>query len=165
MKYVRTICMLLCLVWMSACSSTAPEKRNETSQVQQESKEPHNDPEEDDKEQTRNMSVTFEGFKVLFELNNSKAATSLYDQLPLEVTIEDFSDNEKIFYPPSALDTTNTPLAQSQAGTLAYYEPWGDVVMFYEDFSSNSQLFALGHVVSGEEVVSELHGTITLQAE
>lgn len=164
MKYVRSISMLLCLVWMSACS-TASEKRTETSQVQQESKKPQNNPEEDGKNHTRNMSFTFEGVKVLFELNDSTAANLLYDQLPLEVTIEDFSNNEKIFYPPSALDTTNTPLAQSQTGTLAYYEPWGDVVMFYDDFHSNSQLFALGHIVSGEEVISDLHGTITLQAE
>ena len=47
---------------------------------------------------------------------------------PFTVEIEDYSTNEKIFYPPCELDTSDSPLATEGAGTLAYYEPWGDVV-------------------------------------
>ena len=42
----------------------------------------------------------------VYELNNSQAAAELYDQLPLTLEVEDYSTNEKIFYPPEALDTT-----------------------------------------------------------
>lgn len=78
--------------------------------------------------------------------------------------MEDYSTNEKIFYPDEALDTSNSPLAQAGAGTLAYYEPWGDVVFFYGDYNENPSLYELGQVVSGGELVSEMFGTITIEA-
>ncbi len=52
--------------------------------------------------------------------------------------------------------------ANGGSGVLAYYEPWGDVVMFYGDFNQNSSLYELGHVVSGEELIQEISGTITI---
>ena len=92
------------------------------------------------------------------------AADSLYEQLPLTLEVEDFSDNEKIFYPPEELDTTDAPLADEGAGTLAYSAPWGDVVMFYGEYSENSSLYELGQIVSGEELVGEMSGSITISA-
>ena len=113
---------------------------------------------------SQQISIQFGENTVLYELNNSQAAQSLYDQLPLTVEVEDFSTNEKIFYPADALNTADTPLAEGGAGTLAYYEPWGDVVMFYGDYSPNQSLYALGHVVSGDALVSEMTDTITICA-
>ena len=34
---------------------------------------------------------------VVFMLNNSVAAASLYNQLPLKIMVEDYGNNEKIF--------------------------------------------------------------------
>ena len=84
------------------------------------------------------------------------------EQLPLTVEIENYSTNEKIFYPPEKLDTRDSPLAKGGIGTLAYYEPWGDVVFFYGDYRENSSLFELGKVVSGEEMICEMSGTLTI---
>ena len=39
------------------------------------------------------------------ELNNSPSANDLYNQLPLSIDLEDYSTNEKIFYPPNKLNT------------------------------------------------------------
>ena len=112
----------------------------------------------------RQIRVTAEdGGEIIFELNESIAASDLYGQLPLSVEIEDFSDNEKIFYP-EELDTSDTPLAEMEIGTLAYYEPWGGVVMFYGEYSENSSLYELGHVVSGGELIPELAGTVEIEA-
>lgn len=97
------------------------------------------------------------------ELNNSPAANDLYNQLPLSIDLEDYSTNEKIFYPPNKLNTESTPKATSKIGTLAYYEPWGDVVIFYDDFRANNDLYELGHVISGEDILSELSGTVTIE--
>ncbi|HIQ99131.1 MAG TPA: hypothetical protein IAB23_05580 [Candidatus Scybalocola faecavium] len=110
------------------------------------------------------ITIQFGEHTVVYELNDSEAAQDLYDQLPLTVEVEDFSTNEKIFYPPNSLDTADVPLASNGSGTLAYYEPWGDVVMFYGDYSQNPSLYELGHVVSGGELVSEMAGTITISA-
>jgi hypothetical protein len=87
------------------------------------------------------IRVKANGKTVVVELNDSTAAKTLYDQLPLSIAVENFGGNEKIFYPPEKLDTANTPLAEScKVGTLAYYAPWGDVVMFYGSFGSASGL-------------------------
>ena len=110
------------------------------------------------------LSVTWGENQVIYALNDSSAASSLLEQLPLTIEVEDYSTNEKIFYPPQELDTSDTPTAAGGAGTLAYYAPWGDVVMFYGDYNENSSLFELGQIVSGEELVAQMSGTITITA-
>ena len=110
----------------------------------------------------RQISVQFGENMVVYELNDGAAATSLYEQLPLTVEVEDYSTNEKIFYPSQELETADSPLANGGAGTLAYYAPWGDVVMFYDDYSENPSLFELGQAVSGGELVGRMAGTVTI---
>ena len=110
----------------------------------------------------RQISVQFGENTVVYELNDGTAADSLYEQLPLTIEVEDYSTNEKIFYPPQPLDTNNSPLAQSGAGTLAYYEPWGDIVFFYGDYNENPSLFEPGQADSGGDLVSGMSGTITI---
>ncbi len=108
------------------------------------------------------ISIESNGNTIIFELNNSQAAQDLYDQLPLSVESEDYSDNEKIFYPSEDLNVSDAPEAEGGAGVLAYYEPWGDVVMFYDDFDSSSSLYELGRVVSGSEWIEDMSGTIEI---
>lgn len=76
--------------------------------------------------------------------------------------VEPFSNNEMTFYPPQKLDTSDTPLSSGEAGTLSYYSPWGDVVMFYDYRNPNGSLYRLGEVVSGKENIEKLGGTITV---
>ena len=99
---------------------------------------------------------------VLFMLNNSVAAESLYTQLPLKIMVENYGSNEKIFYPPTKLNISNTPSAEGPAGTLAYFEPWGNVVMYYGSFGRYSGLYDLGIAVSGGEHIKELKGEISV---
>ena len=113
--------------------------------------------------ETNQISVTCGDTQVVYELNDSPAAQGLLSQLPLTVEVEDFSTNEKVFYPPQELDTSDTPLAEGGAGTLAYYAPWGDVVLFYDSFSANGSLFELGEAVSGVENIGQMSGTITVE--
>jgi hypothetical protein len=114
-------------------------------------------------ETTMQITVKENGHTIVFELNDSQAARDLYDQLPLSVEVENHGSTEKIFYPPQKLNTASTPKADAQAGTLAYYAPWGDVVMFYGSFGSASGLYELGHAVQGEEYIKELSGTIRVE--
>ena len=104
---------------------------------------------------------------VTFQLNNSKAAKDLYNQLPLTIQVQNYSTNEKIFYPAAALDTNNAPEASGKVGSLAYYEPWGNVVMFYKPFSPSpgGRLYELGQAVSGSGDIQNLTGTIAVSKE
>lgn len=111
----------------------------------------------------RTMIVRDEvGHEVRYTLNDSQAATGFWNQLPLTCAVEDFSTNEKTFYP-EELDATGAPLAEGGAGTLAYYAPWGDAVMFYDSFSANNSLYELGEAVEGIELISQLSGQITVE--
>lgn len=112
----------------------------------------------------RRIRVRFGENTIVFELNDGTAADSLYAQLPLTVQVDDYSTNEKIFYPQQELDASDSPLATAGAGTLAYFAPWGNVVFFYGDYSENPGLFELGHVVSGAELIGRMSGTITIEA-
>lgn len=101
--------------------------------------------------------------EIIFELNDSLAARSLYEQLPLTLETENFSSNEKTFYPNRKLDVDDTPVASGGAGVLAYYEPWGDVVMFYDSFSPNSSLYELGEASRGADEIENLSGEIKVE--
>ena len=118
---------------------------------------------EEENVETSQISVTCGDMQVVYELNDSPTAQGLLSQLPLTVEVEDFSTNEKVFYPPQELDTSDTPLAEGGAGTLAYYAPWGDVVLFYDSFSANGSLYELGEAASGAEDISQMTGTITVE--
>ena len=117
--------------------------------------------EEDAMADERTITVTCGDATVTYELNDSPASDALLAQLPLALEVEDFSDNEKVFYPPEKLDVTDAPLAETgAAGTLAYYEPWGDVVMFYGSFSPSGALYELGRAVDGAGAISGFSGAI-----
>lgn len=110
----------------------------------------------------RKIKVQSDNYTVVYQLNNSKAADDLYQQLPLTIEVENYEEGEKIFYPPTPLDTENAPKSNGKKGTLAYYAPWDDVVMFYGTSGPASGLYELGMVVSGGSDVSKLKGKITI---
>jgi hypothetical protein len=59
------------------------------------------------------ISVKANGNTTAFELNNNTAARDLYDQLPLNIKVEDYSNNEKIFYPPEVAPVCWTDLRRN----------------------------------------------------
>ena len=77
----------------------------------------------------RRLSLAVRGVQYQFILNGSSAAEDLASRCPLDIVLENFADNEKIFYLDEPLDTGDTPLATGAAGTLCYFEPWNDVVI------------------------------------
>lgn len=114
-------------------------------------------------EEIMRISVKSENYEIIYQLNSSRAAAQLYAQLPLTVEAEPFGNNEITFYP-EALNTEDAPLSSGEPGSLSYYEPWGDVVMFYASCPPNNSLYELGTAVSGAEHIASLRGTITVSA-
>lgn len=110
------------------------------------------------------ICVRSNGYEVVFELNDSAAAKSLYAQLPLTIAVENYSNNEKIFYPPQKLDTENAVDADPVVGSLAYFSPWDNVVMYYGGASPYPGLYALGEAISGAENIKNLSGDIEITA-
>ncbi|WP_367341487.1 cyclophilin-like fold protein [Limosilactobacillus sp.] len=103
------------------------------------------------------------GHQVTIALNDSNAAKDLVQQKPSQVRIENYSNDEKTFYPDKKLDLGNTPRANAVVGTLGYFAPWGDVCLFYRDFGPAGGLYDLGMATEGKEQISLLSGTTQLE--
>ena len=100
--------------------------------------------------------------EAVFELVETKAAKSLYAMLPFTVKVENYSDNEKIFYPPRKVETGASEIESAcPAGTLALFSPWGNVVMFYGQAPKYPGLYVLGKAVSGAGRISSMSGSVT----
>jgi hypothetical protein len=162
----KIILVILCCFLLGGCgqeressqaanSETSIEQKNETQQEPSQS-------EETSQNTNMQISVTNNEYTIVYELNDSLAAKNLYEQLPLTMEVQNFSTNEKIFYPPEELDVSDAPEANTKAGSLCYYSPWADVVMFYQDYGTASSLYELGTAVSGVEYIGELSGTIEI---
>ena len=141
-------------------------KNESIPEVESSMETPSNDDNNDNEGDINNMkiSVSDGSNKVIYELNNSSASVDLYNQLPMELEVEDYSTNEKIFYPENELNVENTNEAsRGGSGVLAYYEPWGDVVMFYDNYSSASGLYVLGEATKGSNLIENLSGNIVIE--
>ena len=102
---------------------------------------------------------------ITYELNETSAAKSLYQMLPLEVKVQDYSNNEKIFYPPTAVSYGADCIeGYCPAGTLALFSPWGNIVMYYGAASRYSGLYILGKATEGADNIRNLTGTIRVEA-
>ena len=110
------------------------------------------------------MLITDGEHEIIFALNDTPAAQSLYAQLPLEIEVDNYGGNEKIFYPPEKLDGTDAIETGGEAGGLAYFSPWGNVVMYYGAFGQYPGLYVLGEAISGAEQIGQLSGMIHVTA-
>ena len=110
------------------------------------------------------ISVTDGEHTVIYRLNDSPSAISLYGMLPQDVIVEDYGNNEKIFYPGEKISTEGGLEGGGEAGALALFSPWGNVVMYYDSFSAYPGLYLLGEAIEGVDQVKNLAGFVHLEA-
>lgn len=139
--------------------SNAAERETQSASAQQETSE--TDQETTTSEYGMRMRVTAGESEVIFELNDTSAAISLYRQLPLTVNVEDNGNNEKIFST-AELSCTDVIDGDCLTGTLAYNSQTGSVVMHYGSASDNSGLYLLGEAIEGAGNISSLTGTVEI---
>lgn len=177
MRKALMLIMVIMIIFLCACSKeegamqekTPPEETTASpnlSDEEEEQAELKGGAKDEAKKKETNMQIRVrdqENHIIIFQLNNSSAAKSFYVQLPMSIEVENYSHNEKIFYPAEKLDTRDTPKAEGGSGTLAYFEPWGDVVMFYEGYGPHNRLYELGEVISGEAEIQALSRKIQIE--
>ena len=67
--------------------------------------------------------------------------------LPLDLTIDDYSNNEKIAYLPRKLNEEGSgPFANEAPDDLGCYAPWGNLAFFYESYRYSGGLIRLGRI-------------------
>ena len=119
--------------------------------------------EENDFSQTTSikMKLTTTMGDIIIKLNNSNAAQNLAAMLPLDLDFSDYNGTEKIAYPPEDIDVSDMAAGTApKAGDLTIYAPWGNLALFYQDWSYSSSLIPLGSIESGAEWISALDGVV-----
>ncbi|MGW5640918.1 cyclophilin-like fold protein, partial [Streptomyces sp. NPDC003832] len=101
-----------------------------------------------EKSTAMDIRVTLDGRPVEATLNNSPAARDFAALLPLTLDLEDFHGIERVADLPRKLDTHGAPApVAAQVGDIAYYVPWGNLALFYQDGPTPSaDLLVLGHL-------------------
>lgn len=100
--------------------------------------------------------------EILFELNDTSAARSFYEQLPLTAAVEKYSNNEKVFQPQKKLNCSKVQEGACPVGTIAYFSPWNNVCLYYGDAPRYTGLYVMGKAVSGAELIRNLSGKIQI---
>lgn len=80
-------------------------------------------------------------------IENSPAGRDFLMLLPLELTLSDYSGNEKIADLPRPLSSEGEPAAVTpKSGDIAFYAPWGNLAIFYRDGHHSPGLIILGRL-------------------
>ncbi|MFI0990549.1 cyclophilin-like fold protein [Streptomyces exfoliatus] len=101
------------------------------------------------------IRVTLNGRPVEATLNDSPPARDFAALLPLTLNLEDFHGIERVADLPRKLDTSGAPEpVAAKVGDIAYYAPWGNLALFYQDGPAPSaDLLILGHLdVSADQL-------------
>lgn len=112
------------------------------------------------------IRLTVNGETAIVELLDNDAAADFLSMLPLTVTFEDYNNTEKIATLPRELDIGGAPTScDPDVGSFAYYAPWGNLSVFYEDFRESNSLIPLGTFTSGIDIFAETDGEFTVMIE
>lgn len=94
---------------------------------------------------------------------NIHAVRDFAELLPLTLDLEDFHSTERVADLPHKLDTSGAPEpAAAKIGDIAYYAPWGNLALFYQDGpAASADLLILGHLgISADQLGRAEHITI-----
>jgi hypothetical protein len=98
-------------------------------------------------ETSMKIRVEFNGARMTATLYDNPSARDFASMLPLDLTIDDYSTNEKIAYLPRKLTEEGSgPFGNEAPGDLAYYAPWGNLAFFYGSYRYSSGLIRLGRI-------------------
>jgi hypothetical protein len=85
-------------------------------------------------------------------LYDNSSARDLASMLPLKLTIEDYSNNEKIAHLPRKLTEEGSgPFDNERPGDVGYFAPWGNLAFFYDSYRYSRGLIRLGRIDGGIE--------------
>lgn len=96
------------------------------------------------------LRFTFADQDFTATLEDTPSAHGLFSMLPLDLTIDDYSTNEKIAYLPRKLtEEGSSRFGNEEVGDLCYYAPWGNLAMFHGPYRWSHGLIRLGRLDHG----------------
>lgn len=91
--------------------------------------------------------ITVNGRQIRATLADNPASRDFAAMLPLELTLGDHADTEKIADLPARLRTEGLPAGfDPSTGDITWYAPWGNLAIFRRDFGYARGLVQLGRI-------------------
>lgn len=113
-----------------------------------------------------NIRLVVDGEPLPAIVEDNPAGRDFLKMLPLTLTLQDYNGTEKIGDLPHRLSTKGAPDGfEPAAGDLAFYAPWGNLALFYRDFSWSRALIRLGRITAGAEKLAAVRGDVSVTFE
>lgn len=99
-------------------------------------------------------------------LEDNPTSRDFAKMLPLKLAMRDYNGTEKICNLPGKLSTKDSSEGFNPSiGDITLYAPWGNLAIFYRDFTWSKGLIHLGRITSGMNKLASLKGDFELQIE
>ncbi len=126
-----------------------------------------------EKSEAKNTKVTEMKIRLIF--NDAVLTAAMYDNptardfislLPLTIKLEDYAGTEKVSDLSRKLSLKDAPSGSDPSiGDIAYYSPWGNLAIYYRDFSYSGGLIILGKIDSGVNYLEKWKESKTVRIE
>lgn len=93
--------------------------------------------------------ITVESERVEATLADNPTAQAFLELLPLTLELTDYHNTEKVSDLPKRLPYNDKDGYAARKGDITYYGPWGNLAIFYNDFSYAKGLIPLGEIYQG----------------
>lgn len=98
------------------------------------------------------VRCSFSDQNFTYSLFDNPTTRDLITLLPLDLTIEDFSNNEKLAHLPRRLDEGGlADYSDEMPGDLCYFRGWGNLAFFHSVYNYRRDLIRLGRIEGGVE--------------
>ena len=83
------------------------------------------------------ITLSFNGTELTATLDDNETTRDFVSLLPLELTLTDYNQTERISNLPRRLSTPEAGSHQPEVGDITYYAPWGNLAIFYREFDDS----------------------------
>jgi hypothetical protein len=102
----------------------------------------------------KKIKITMDETVITATMYDNPTTRDFLSLLPLTLTLTDYNATEKISDLPKRLSAKNAPGGYTpSAGDIALYAPWGNLAIFYKDFSYSEGLIVLGKINAGVDAL------------
>ncbi len=138
---IYSFVILLASVWIACSEHPDNTEYPETGRTE------INNRDEEPNTESMKIKITVGQRVVTATMADNAAAQDFVSRLPLEVTLNDYNNTEKIFYPLPKLSIEGVKRGCAPApGDITIYVPWGNVAIFYKKWSQSSDLILIGSI-------------------
>ena len=112
------------------------------------------------------VRLSWDNNEVIVVLKDNATTQDFLSKLPMTVTLEDYNNTEKISYLEESLVKDETAAGCDPIpGTVALYAPWGNLSIFYKDWSYSNDLIPMGQIETGLDVLTAINGDVAVHIE